>query len=112
MSHNFAVEANPNESLHGVGHSQNIRDAIVVGVQHVLVQVHVNCVGQASADDLGKWHWRRFDCWLQWLICAIGVGSAWLDLESRLFRRFRVAIGMSPSSARLPSSVELAATGY
>ena len=66
----FALEANANESLHGAGHYQHVRDAIVECVEHVLERVHVNCLGQDSASALSKWHWSRFNCWLNSCICA------------------------------------------
>ena len=56
ISEHFAVEANANESLHGGGHYQHMRDAIFERVQHVLERVHVNCVAHDGADALSKWH--------------------------------------------------------
>ena len=68
ITEHFAVEANANESLHGGRHYQQVRDAVVQGVQHVLERVHVNCIGQDSPDSLSKWHWTRLNCWLhRWI---------------------------------------------
>ena len=71
ISEHFAVEANANESLHGGGHYQHVRDAIVKCIQHVLERVHVNRIWHGCERASIERHWcRRKSLLLRVQACA------------------------------------------